>query len=221
MIECSNENIWYKKRRLGIFKRISALFVVFAIVACIIFYFKFFVVKQIYRICEDFSYSYSTESVNKVIIESLSIPTKYSDLVTVEKNESGDIVLMSVNSYKVNVINREIALQTEKKLTDKLNNGIPIPLLCFSGIEILSGYGPIINYKSIDVVSVICEFDSRFESVGINQTLHSIYIKVLSRVDIEAFFSKQTAECETTVLLSESVLIGKVPEVYLNGKIFG
>jgi sporulation protein YunB len=221
MIECSNENIWYKKRRRKNFKRVSTFFISFIILVSFVSYYKFVVVKQIYKICEDYAYSYSAEAVNQVVIESLTIPAKYSDLITVEKNENGDIVLMRTNSYKVNLINKEVAISTKNKLSQKLNGGIPIPILTFSGIEILSGYGAIIKYKSINVVSVDCDFKSKFESVGINQTLHSIYIEIISCVDIEAPFNKKTTQCRTAVLLSETILVGKVPEVYLNGKIFG
>ncbi len=221
MIECSTENIWYKRRQRFSLKRLLTFFFVVLFVVGIFLYFNIFVVKKIYKICEDYAYTFSTESVNEAVIESLSISSKYSEFVNIEKNSDGNIILMTTNSQKVNLINREIALETEKKLKNKLATGVPIPLLTFLGVDILSGYGPNIWYKPVSVVSVICSFDSNFESVGINQTLHSIYIEVISNVKIESAFNYKIKECKNKILISETVLVGKVPDSYLNGKMFG
>ena len=75
-------------------------------------------------------------------------------------------------------------------------------------------------YKAVNIVSVISEFKSNFNSVGVNQTLHSIYIDVIVMVEIIFPLNKTTVKNSTPILISESVLIGKVPDIYLNGKIF-
>jgi hypothetical protein len=109
----------------------------------------------------------------------------------------------------------------EKRLKEKLSQGVEIPLFSFSGLKVISGYGPKIKYKTVNVVSVVCDFLSDFSQMGINQTLHSIYLEITSVVNIQAPFVEKNKECKTKVLINEAVLIGKIPEVYLNGKIFG
>ncbi len=221
MIEATTENIWYKKRkRRFISKRFFLLFIFIFIILSAIFYYRQLIAKQIINICKDYAYSYSTDSVNKAVLTSLSNKVKYDDLIKIEKNSSGDIVLMATDSYKVNVINREIADSAKIILEEKIKNGTPIPSLAFTGISFLAGYGQPVLLKTLSVSSVVCDFDSIFKSVGVNQTLHSIYIVVNSKVFIEMPFVSEEIDCKTSVLIGESVLVGKVPEVYLGGKLF-
>ncbi len=221
MIECSKEYIWYKKRRKSLLKKFTTIFIIFLILFVLYFHYKNNIAGQIYSVCSSYAQAYSTESVNAAVLTSMSIKTKYSDIINIEKNVNGDVILMHVDSVKVNTINKEIANNVELLLKEKLNNGVPIPLLLFSGIKLLSGYGPKIFYKSVNISSVSCDFDSSFESVGINQTLHSVYIIVFIKINIELPFKNNQVSYENRVLISESVLVGKVPETYLNGKIFG
>ena len=220
MIECTNQYIWYRKRKRFLNKRFFAIFIVVLFFLGLLLYYRFVVINQIMSFCSNYTRSYCTESVNKAVSLSLSDGIKYSDLIKIEKNSGGDIVLMTTDSYKINVINREIAVNAEKILKEELKQGIPIPLMVFSGISVLSGYGVIVNFKTISVSSVNSSFSSTFESVGINQTLHSIYIVVESEIIIKMPMSNKKSTCESKVLIGESVLVGKVPEVYLNGKLF-
>lgn len=221
MVECSTDYIWYKKRRKNTFKRISVFFIVVTILISIILYYKFVITQQIYSICCDYVYSYSTEAVNVVSLNSVELTTDYTELVQIEKNNNGDIVLMKANAQKINKINKKIATETEKVLKQKLKNGVPIPLLAFSGIDLLRGYGPTVSYNPLTVSSVLCDFSSTFTSVGINQTLHTIYIEVITEVKVKSLFGGNTEKCANKILISEAVLVGKVPEIYLSGKIFG
>ena len=84
----------------------------------------------------------------------------------------------------------------------------------------LSGYGNTVNFKSITVSSVYSDFTSEFVSVGINQTKHSIWVSVKCKVSIFAPLYMKEQEFSSSVMVCESVLVGKVPEIYLNGKIF-
>lgn len=220
MIEIYAENIWYKKRKRVKPKRFFALFLFFTIITSIFLYYRYVITEQIILICSDYTYSFATESVNRAVLDSMDDKVKYSNLVIVEKNNSGDIVMMSTDSLKVNTISREVAEKTQALLEKKLNKGIEIPLMAFSGINLISGYGKLIKFKALSVSDVICEFTSTFKSVGVNQTLHSIYIDVICQTDIEIPLNRRTENCVTSVLVCESVLIGKVPEVYLNGNLF-
>jgi sporulation protein YunB len=155
-----------------------------------------------------------------VVLFSLNDKVKYDDLVNIEKNSVGDIVLLTANSHKINTLAHEIVKNSTLILDNELSKGVPIPIMAFSGIEALSGYGKVINVKFFSVSSVSCEFNSRFDSMGINQTLHSIYIDIICKVEINLPFDERTIECVNSVLVSESVLLGKVPDALINGKIF-
>lgn len=220
MIECTDKNIWYVKKRRFKNKRRFAVLLVFTILLLAFIYYRTLICKEIFNHCINYSYSYSNEAVNEAVLNSTNDGLNYNDLIVIDKNSNGDISLMSVNSVKVNSLNKKIAIETSNILKKKLENGIPIPWLTFTGINMLSGYGNSVNFKTANVSSVKCEFRSSFKSVGLNQTLHSIYIDVICSVNFTVPFNSKNSECITSVLISETVLIGKVPETYLNGKLF-
>ncbi len=220
MIECTEKYIWYKKRKKKSFKRVFSLFLVLIIIIGFYLYYKKAICGQVFNVCSQQAYAISTEAVNNAMLVSLNNKLEYSDLVFVEKNNSGDIVYMSTNSLKVNTINRQVANETNKLLKTKLNDGFFVPLGVFTGINFLSGYGKKVNIKVINTPSVICEFKSKFTSVGINQTLHSIYIDVISTIELNMPLNSATSVCKTQILISETILVGKVPDIYLKDGLF-
>ncbi len=221
MIECSDERIYYKKHRKNKFKRCFSFFLLAIIIIALFLYYKNFVTTLIYDVCYKEASAICSDSVNKSILHSLNDQTLYDDLITIEKDNDGNIVLMSANAHKMNVISRETAVKTQEMLSKKLDEGIEMPYLIFTGVDALSGYGRKFDFKTLHVSSVNCEFKSNFTSVGINHTLHSIYLSVISKVIVDLPFAKEESEHVTDVLICESVLVGKVPEVYLNGKLLG
>ncbi len=220
MIECTENYIWYKKRKKKTFKRFFSLFLVFAIIIGFYLYYKRAVCGQIFNICTQQAYVISTEAVNNATLISLDDKIKYTDLVYIEKNDSGDIAFMSTNSLKINTINRQVASATSSLLKSKINQGFILPLGAFTGISFLSGYGSEIRLKVTNSPSVICKFSSTFTSVGINQTLHSIYLDVICTIKLHMPLNDYTSTCKTQMLISETVLVGKVPDIYLKDGLF-
>ena len=218
MIECCKENIWRKKRRLN--KGFIIFLVIILILSTLFLYYQFVVKKVIYSYSGEYLYSQSATSINLAVTNSLNGKLNYSDLVSVEKDVNGNIVLMNINSFKVNTISREIENLTFNTLSQKVKTGVKIPILAFIGLDFLSGYGKQIDFKVLSVSSVVCKFESEFTSVGINQTLHSIYITVQTNNTIFLPLQNKSNICKSKVLISETVLVGKVPDVYLNGKLF-
>ena len=112
------------------------------------------------------------------------------------------------------------ASSTAILIKEKVSKGVNIPFFAFTGISFLSGYGNNVKVKIVNNVSVVCNFSSKFTSVGINQTLHSIYVDVISQIKLSVPFNNHNVKCATSVLISETVLIGKVPDIYLKEGLF-
>jgi sporulation protein YunB len=221
MIEVCNSNIWYIKKQFPKKKnRVIALFLVLIVLFGGYFYYKFVVTEQILQVCKDYSLKIATESINKSVLETLKDKIKYSDLITIEKNANGNVSLMTVNSYKVNNLNREISLNITKNIEHSISQGVPVPFFLFSGINLLSGYGPTIKYKAVFINKVESNFSSIFQTVGMNQTLHSIYIDISVEMVLEMPANSKKESCKGSVLVGETIIVGKVPDTYLNGKIF-
>ena len=98
---------------------------------------------------------------------------------------------------------------------EELNNTLSIPLGSFSGIPVFSGLGPIVEVKSTPYAAVRCKFLSKFVSAGINQTVHKIYLSVDTDVSMIFPFSNIMVNETSDVLVSESLIIGEIPDTYL------
>ena len=220
MIECSSERIYYKKRPKQPKRRFFRLLTAFLIIVGLILYYRFAVTESVYFVLSSYVEQYSLESINQASKNSIQKNDDYSEFITVEKNDLGEIILMKSHTQKINGLKTEVALKTQNLLQKKLDNGIDIPFMAFSGIKFLSGYGKKVNFKSISISSVDTVFDGEFKSVGINQTLHSLYLNVMVKVRVEMLGGGKVFENNSRILISEAVLVGKVPEIYLNGKLF-
>ena len=159
-------------------------------------------------------------AVNEAVLASLS-GAQYDDLVRVEQDPDGKIRALTSNASAINRIARETAYAAQALLAQMCDGGVDIPLGAFTGIEAWAGFGPEIHMEIIPVAEVACRFVSGFESAGINQTKHSVYLEVVCEMSVVMPAKTHRFSAISQVLISESILVGEVPNVYLQGDIFG
>ncbi len=210
-----------KKRKMGK-RRLIKLLIILAVIAVLLFlYFQRNVTRVLISISEATMRASTTIAVNDAVYYTLSDDMRYDDLVTVTRNDTGDIVGLSANSLKINKIARDTASISQSNLKNLSLNGIPVPLGALTGIEAFAGLGPSIHFRIIPVSSVSCGFSSSFESVGINQTKHSIYLNVIADISIVMPSRTENFAVVTDILVGESVIVGAIPDTYLQSDIFG
>lgn len=161
--------------------------------------------------------SETTRAINEAVNVAISGSCDYSDLITVEKDANNEISLIYADSVKVNTLARQMAVATQSKINDISSFDVNIPLGTLTGVPLLSEKGPKVNIIVSPVGTVNCTFASTFESAGINQTLHRIYINVESVVDLIIPTAHTQVVTTTPILLCESIIIGKVPQTFLQG----
>ena len=59
------------------------------------------------------------------------------------------------------------------------------------------------------------DFKTEFETQGINQTKYKIYIVLTCRIKMAAPFSTRVFKTNSTILIAEAVILGKVPDSYV------
>ncbi len=165
--------------------------------------------------------SITTVAVNDAIYYTLSDQVRYEDLVTVERDGGGNIVAITSNAFQINRIARDAAYMSQENLTKMSEDGIEVPLGALTGVEAWAGFGPRIKIKIIPISNVACRFVSEFADAGINQTKHSIYLEIVADISIVMPSGTSNFASLTEVLICESVLLGKVPDTYLQADIFG
>ena len=161
------------------------------------------------------SKSMTTQAINSAIADVLGGTITYNDLVNIVTNEIGDVELIQANTLKVNMLSKDIARSTETKLDTFGQSGIKIPLGTFTGMTFLVGKGPSLTLSTMPIGAVTCAFESIFESAGINQTAHRIYLNVTADVGVVLPFTTRKLRTSQAVMVSENIIIGKIPDVYL------
>ena len=210
-----------RKRRLTKGRVLCLLLVIVLSLVALLIYFQRNATRVLVSISEATMRASTTVAVNDAVYYTLSDEMRYEDLVNITRDESGDIVAVSANPLKINKIARDTASISQSNLKNLSLNGIPVPVGALTGIEALAGLGPSIHFRIIPVSSVSCGFSSLFESVGINQTKHSIYLNVIADISIVMPAKTENFAVTTQILVGEYVIIGTVPDTYLQSDIFG
>ncbi len=144
----------------------------------------------------------------------------YEELFTVHKGKDDKILMITSDSYKFNTLTTSLAESVGEYMADYVNKGVDVPLGVFSGIRLIQGFGKPVKMKLIAIHSVKCDVISKFESAGINQTRHTLYLSVTPDVSVVTRVSTKNLYDNITVMLYDNVIIGEVPEVYLAGTVF-
>ena len=155
--------------------------------------------------------------INQALETSLADADLFDTLITVERDNQGNISLLTANSVLANQIARKTAILSQNSLDQLAKEQIEVPFGTISGIPLFSEMGPEIVITVTPIGAVNCTCTSTFESVGINQTLHRMFIQVECKMDLIIPQMHHTMECVVPILVSESIIIGKVPSTYLSG----
>lgn len=211
-----------KKKKRPFRRRLALVLVCIGLFAILLFiYFQRNVTRVLISISEATMRASTTVAVNDAVYYTLSDEMRYDDLVSITRDDTGQIVAVAANPLKINKIARDTASISQSNLKNLSLNGIPVPLGALTGIEAFAGLGPSIQFRIIPVSSVSCDFSSTFESVGINQTKHSIYLNVIADISIVMPSRTENFAVLTEILVGESIIVGSIPDTYLQSDIFG
>ncbi len=155
-------------------------------------------------------------AVNTAAQEVMAKNAAYGELVRIEKDSQENISLIETNTPLINDIARQTVSASQQKINEIGERGVKVPLGSLSGITFLSGIGPDLSIKVTPVGAVKMSYRSVFENAGINQTWHKIVMDVICEVSVVMPGSLEAVEVNTEVLLVESLIIGKVPQIYFD-----
>ena len=160
--------------------------------------------------------SLSTTAVYNAIDTVLSNGTTYSDLINVTSNAEGEVNFIQADGISINALGNQLAVATQINLDKMGQQTVSIPIGNFTGMPILAGQGPRIEIKLLPIGIVNCKFISEFTHAGINQTNHRIYMYAETKISLVLPMATKVIKTNVQILLCESIIIGKVPETYLN-----
>lgn len=208
--------LWYARRRnaarTGLLLKVACLAAVIALLGT---YLNGVIFPIILDISEARAREMVSETVETVLYSNLQGREDEAGYVSVNRDSKGNVSSVQVNYAVLNSLSQEIAKGIQEKLELLQEKEIVIPAGVLLGDTIFSSSGPGITVKVIPVGSVGTEFRSQFLHTGINQTKHSITLRVKVTVGIMAPLAEKKAEIETDIPVAETVIVGNVPESYI------
>lgn len=211
------KKVHFKLINLAKFRLKHKLLAFFLIIILLVFlYTKYLATPIVVANTETQMSNFATRSINYAIADTMNQNVSYGDLVNVIKDSNDNVSFIEANSVRINLLSKTMSKVVMTNFLEFAKNPLKISLGSFTGISILAGSGPKIAYKVNPFGEVYCYFTSNFESAGINQTYHKIYLIISIKVNVVMPFRKLVINSSSEVLLCETLIVGKIPEVYLN-----
>lgn len=151
------------------------------------------------------------DAVSRVMAEG---DYSYDYFVTLEKDVDGNIAAVSTNMSRINAVSAEIL----SEVVNAAANGkmdLLVPLGNLLGSNLLLGKGPDVPVEIITLTSSYIDIENELVSTGINQAKHKIILKIDVDIDILVPWDVITTRVESSVLIAETVIVGRVPDTYV------
>ena len=139
----------------------------------------------------------------------------YDRMVYFEKDLDGRITALKTNMSLVNRLKTDTLNRINDEILALDSDHIGIPMGSLILPELLAGKGPRINIRVLSIRNSEADFESRFSEAGINQTLHQLTMVVRVDVAVLVLGKTETFTVQSEVVVAETVIVGTVPETYL------
>lgn len=162
------------------------------------------------------AYSMAVETINRAVKEVTAKGITYEELIDAQTDAQGRISMLRANTMRMNELAARTALLAEEELNSAENQFVEIPLGAALGVRFLSGFGPRLEVQILPVGAVHTSFDTEFETAGINQTRHKIFLNLRATVSLIVPTGSQLVEVTSTVPIAESIIVGEVPDSFVD-----
>ena len=212
-MECCAE----KRKRRGTY---TAVFIIIAVVAIFFAYLRYVVMPVAKSYSADRIKAQTVSVINSSVSSALASDGDATKIVTVTYGSENDVTAVSVDTVILNRVVRAVIGSVQSSLDGLKRGGIGVPAGTLSGIALLSGMGPEINVRTVPVGIVGAEIVTSFTEVGINQTRHSIALKLTTDVSLYLTGANDNVKTVAEVPIAEHIVVGKIPDTYLKATTF-
>ena len=196
-------------------RRLLLLLLIMVIIVLMILIIKLQIEPTFFALCDSKATYIATKATGDAIYKRMD-EFQYEDLMILQKDTAGYITAVNANVIEMNKLSSDISTDIQNEMNNIEEEYLKVPLGNFFGMDILSGFGPVITLKIFFVGNVYTTFKTEFDSTGINQTRHRIILEVKSRVRVVAPFMAKATELNVEVPVSETVIVGEVPDNFYN-----
>ena len=139
----------------------------------------------------------------------------YDYFVDIEYGADGSATAVRANMARINALSSEL-LSDIVHAADGGELSLSIPIGNVLGSSLLLGKGPDIPVDITMLSSSHVDFQNELSDAGINQTKHQIKLEVVIDIDVIMPWQTVSTQVVSEILIAETVIIGNVPNTYLN-----
>ena len=172
-----------------------------------------FVMPISVKICQ----KYAITSINNIIQNSMYSASKNikSEDFILRSDNNGRLEYLSVNSIIVNNICAETASTVSQNLNNLTTSKIRLPLGVFTGLPILSHFGPSTTIRLQPIGDATADYETSMTQAGVNQVNFQVWINVHTTVSIVNPLWSKDLEITRKLTLVNTVFNGEIPKTYI------
>lgn len=204
------ENKYKKLRFFLIFVSILLVFIL------LIYFFDKRVFPSVLKVAEVKVKAEATELINKTSLELIREEFNYEKMIIIEKDSENNISLIRANTNELNYLSSELSIRCNEKLQEMEAVGVEVPLGWMSNNSTFFHLGPDITVDIEPIGSLDVSYESVFESAGINQTRHKIYLKINAKLKVKVPGNSDEVEVKCEVPVTETIIVGRIPNTAID-----
>ena len=192
-------------------KIIMAIIAIFILFNSIMYFFNKNILPAALAIGEENLRREATSIINETALEIYSKDFDYNSMIIIEKDNEGNITLLRADTVKLNYLASKLILASNKKIDELEEVGMNIPLGYLTKNLVFYNLGPKINIKMNQIGNITSSYESVFESAGINQTRHKIYLNINMQMKMIVPLNSKSVDIVCQIPISETIIVGKIP----------
>ncbi|MCL6636794.1 MAG: sporulation protein YunB [Alicyclobacillus sp.] len=157
----------------------------------------------------------ATEALNAAVTEELVRDTAVEHLLVVDQADGQQPRVAHFDFAAVTQVQAAAADRAEAQLRDLSAKPFRLPVFHAVGGSLMADVGPSLPVKVYLVGSAHASVRAQVQSVGVNQTVHLLYLDLSADVQAVAPLVTEPAHVQTSTLLAYVVMNGDVPDTYV------
>lgn len=203
----------YSRKKIN---RVSTVFIVLIIFS--VLFFIIFVRLQPAFVA--YSGTYANNIANSIVNKSVNevfSDNDYSSLTKVANSTGNNVKTIETDAVKVNMLKTALNQSIQNNISSFQGETIRMPLGSATNFYFLAGLGPEIPIRIYPISMVNTDLREEFDSAGINQVYHRLYLDVSIEMSFVGVAFAQSETINTSALVSETIIVGDTPQYYGNG----
>lgn len=172
------------------------------------------------KVSQKYATNIISQEINKSVEKTItSLKLHTNDFFNKNVNKDTNKTYLDVDTILINNVCAKVSDELSKNLKNINDTKIDLPIGVFSGISAFSEFGPPFTVCLSSIGDAIVDYETNFQSVGINQINFQVYLNISCSISIINPMYKKDIDVSRKLMLVNTIFDGEVPKTYLNTSI--